>query len=281
MNVWLVRAPGHKKHRSRGRRWTRRLRFPIVFIALLALITLSGYELLRLVPAVSHTVESARTGGRGGIESYEPAPDYRAARPIYPYSVVPGGVRSAKEVQDSIDRDPVVRAHYAGLVPATLLAMRLSRAIDAYASYRVGNRIYWTAHKIHIPSGELVLSDGTRMIRSRCGNVLTFIGVPPIFPDPLPRLRHEPPPAAPPPGTPPPDVVFDYGMPPILWPPEMPVIAKTAPPPYWPPPVLVPPYWCCENTTHARPPATPEPSTFLLLGTAASAVFAKRRLRDR
>ena len=44
-----------------------------------------------------------------------PVSNFRAAREIYPYSVVPGGVFDSKDVADTIAHDPVARAHYAGV----------------------------------------------------------------------------------------------------------------------------------------------------------------------
>jgi hypothetical protein len=40
-------------------------------------------------------------------------PAASATRPIFPYSVVPGGVRDAHELQSAAAADPVVAQHYA------------------------------------------------------------------------------------------------------------------------------------------------------------------------
>jgi hypothetical protein len=37
-----------------------------------------------------------------------------SARPVYPYSVVPGGVEDARELKWVAEHDPIVAAHYAG-----------------------------------------------------------------------------------------------------------------------------------------------------------------------
>ena len=36
----------------------------------------------------------------------------KEARPVYPYSIIPGGVHDPKELERVFERDPVVAAHY-------------------------------------------------------------------------------------------------------------------------------------------------------------------------
>ena len=67
-----------------------------------------------------------------------PVANYRAAREIYPYSVIPGGVIDAQEVADTIAHDAVARAHYAGIHVQRLWATRASEPMLAYVSYRKG-----------------------------------------------------------------------------------------------------------------------------------------------
>lgn len=99
-----------------------------------------------------------------------PAPRFRAARKVFPYSVVPGGVFDPKELTDTMRVDPVAREHYGDIRVDDLVPVRIQAPLQAYVSYRIGNNIYWTAKKLNIPRGELVLTDGRNMIRARCGN---------------------------------------------------------------------------------------------------------------
>lgn len=92
----------------------------------------------------------------------------RVAREVYPYSVVPGGVYDNRELQQSMERDPVARRHYDGIRPSRMWNSRLQTPTLAYVSYRKGSNIRWT--KLVVPKGELVLTDGTHMVRARCGN---------------------------------------------------------------------------------------------------------------
>jgi hypothetical protein len=91
-------------------------------------------------------------------------------RPVYPYSVVPGGVRDAHELKWAAQHDPVVASHYAGFDydHARVVRLLLSRA--AYVSYRVGNNVYWTRHRVRLKKGETVITDGKIIVRSRCAN---------------------------------------------------------------------------------------------------------------
>ena len=273
-------------HRGkRRRRRSRRLRRSGLVLAAIALLAVSALESIRFAFTLSKLPPVAWRKPWGGIERYEPAPSYRAARSVYPYSVVPGGVLSETELKDSIAKDPVVAQHYRGIVPERLQLNRLSAPVNMYASYRSGNTVYWTRHTIRIPKGELVLSDGAHMIRARCGNRLAF--VPPRREDehsspwPNPTTTHsgELLPADPP------ELVFDYGMPPVLAPADALVPPATMASPseevahYWPT-AEFPPSWCCGpggfpggwysaypgKPVHPKPPAIAEPTTSLLLG---------------
>jgi hypothetical protein len=67
-----------------------------------------------------------------------------------------------------------VRAHYADF--GNIVAFRtIPAAMGFYISYRIANRIYWTAHKRPVPKGELVFSDGKHLARARCGNQLSLV----------------------------------------------------------------------------------------------------------
>jgi PEP-CTERM motif len=92
------------------------------------------------------------------------------ARPVYPYSVVPGGVEDAKELKWVAEHDPIVAAHYAGFDYDHARVVRLTLARTAYVSYRIGNRVYWTHRRVTLHKGEKVITDGRITARSRCAN---------------------------------------------------------------------------------------------------------------
>ena len=125
--------------------------------------------------------DAARTTGTAPRLRDSPADAKPAqpARPVYRYSIVPGGVRSAQEVIRAIANDPVVAAHYAGIAANNLRLVRLTRPLAAHVSYRIGDRIYWTQRKLILPVGEPVLTDGKTTLRARCGNIVsTYLRTP-------------------------------------------------------------------------------------------------------
>ena len=91
-------------------------------------------------------------------------------RSVYPYSVVAGGVRDARELKWVADHDPVVASHYAGFDYDHARVVRLVLARTAYISYRIGNKVYWTRHRVTLKKGETVITDGKITARARCAN---------------------------------------------------------------------------------------------------------------
>lgn len=91
-------------------------------------------------------------------------------RKVYRYSIVPGGVRDAKELKWAAEHDPVVAAHYAGFDYDHARVVRLTLARTVYVSYRIGNKVYWTAHRVGLKKGETVITDGKITARTRCAN---------------------------------------------------------------------------------------------------------------
>ena len=96
-------------------------------------------------------------------------------RQVYPYSVISGGAHSAGDLKAAIAADPVVASHYQGFDVGRTRVMVMDRARTAYLSYRIHNAVYWTKKPVVVPAGELVLTDGARMARTRCGNQLSDV----------------------------------------------------------------------------------------------------------
>ena len=117
---------------------------------------------------------------RSGLKNWEmtakPVPIsavVRSLRPVYPYSVVPGGVYSAQELQKALLKDRLVREHYADFNLAAVHVVTTAEARYAYVSYRRGGKLLWTTHRLRIPQGETLLTDGVNYCRTRCGNRLS------------------------------------------------------------------------------------------------------------
>jgi hypothetical protein len=96
----------------------------------------------------------------------EPSSD----RPVYPYSLVPGGVEDARELKWVAEHDPIVAAHYAGFDYDHAKVVRLTLDRTVYLSFRIGNHVYWTRHRVTLHRGEKLLTDGRMTARTRCAN---------------------------------------------------------------------------------------------------------------
>jgi hypothetical protein len=115
------------------------------------------------------------------------------SRPLYPYSVVPGGVNDAKELKWIAEHDPVVAAHYAGFDYDHARVVRLTLARTAYVSYRIGNHIYWMNRRIALHKGEKLITDGRITARGRCGNQVAENPKPEVSPaQPSPEALEKP-----------------------------------------------------------------------------------------
>ena len=133
-------------------------------IALLSILAVSTGVLL-MVRSVYHSIYL-----QPRVYAPPPPPNFRAARKIYPFSIIPGGVYDPKELTQSIQLDPSLAEHYRDIQMENLIAVRTQAPTLAYVSFRHGGQIFWSSKELTIPRGELVLTDGKHMIRSRCGN---------------------------------------------------------------------------------------------------------------
>jgi len=167
-----------RKRRTRVHRQNRRLRRAL-FVVVCATLTLVGasVSLRHLSPSFfnlsSHAEpdrQSAEASRNVLLAAQQEVLQDMENRPVYPYSVVRGGVRNAQELKRAVQRDPVVAAHYAGFDFDHARTVRLVLARTAYVSYRIGNRVYWTRRRVTLKKGETVITDGKITARSRCAN---------------------------------------------------------------------------------------------------------------
>ncbi len=171
---------GVRRRRSRRHRRNRRIRRWLVTAVLTLFVAyVSALALKYLSPSLFHASQSAPPS----FEQAELSRDRiitlnqilsqtgpSADRPVYPYSVVPGGVQDAKELKWVAEHDPIVAAHYAGFDYDHARVVRLTLARTVYVSYRIGNRVYWTRHRVTLHKGENVITDGRMTARTRCAN---------------------------------------------------------------------------------------------------------------
>ena len=188
-------------------------------------------------------------------------------RPVYPYSIIPGGIRNVEELKNAIAQDPLVKAHYQGFDLAKARIVRLTENKAVHVSYRRGSGIYWTKKRITLFKGETLITDGENAFRTRCGNRISDPPVAPSSPDePPPPVFDEPvvsaAPLFPPYDSPPPTPGGSVPIVPIIPPippggsvpivPIIPIFPGGGPPP----PV---------GDNPPNPISVPEPGTFYLL----------------
>ena len=104
------------------------------------------------------------------------------SRAVYPYSVIAGGAQTPQELMQAMTVDPVVAQHYADFDVTKAHRVTLDAPQLMYVSYRIGNKVFWTKHKLALRKGEAMLSDGVNMARTRCGNRVSVLPVRPNAP---------------------------------------------------------------------------------------------------
>jgi len=173
MTVTVIRKRRSRRHR-RNRQVKRAL---LVFVCAAFTLAFSGIALRYLTPSLFHEAtnpepdrKSAEASRNLFLASQKEALRQLEGRTVYKYSVVPGGVRSVQELKRAAEHDPVVATHYAGFDYDHARVVRLVLARTAYISYRIGNKVYWTRHRVSLKKGETVITDGKMTARTRCAN---------------------------------------------------------------------------------------------------------------
>ena len=179
----LRRRRSSTRHRMSAARWR---------LIVLALVCACGFGAATLfVPADNDAVDvgsqPSSAMGPGDAAVARVGVPAAAKRVQYRYSVIPRGVFSAEELEGAIGADPVVAAHYQSFDAAGARLVHLERPRLAYVSYRLGDRVFWTRKPVHLPAGESLLSDGTNVVRTRCGNRVSDVPgeTSPDEPDPI------------------------------------------------------------------------------------------------
>jgi hypothetical protein len=144
----------------------------VVFIASVSIFALQyfGPSIFSGRQSPTHAVDASALSLNRGNAFNQILSEARPTRPVYPYSVVAGGVEDANELKWVAEHDPIVGAHYAGFDYAHARIVRLTLARTAYLSYRIGNHIYWTRRRVTLHKGENVITDGRMTARTRCAN---------------------------------------------------------------------------------------------------------------
>jgi len=148
----------------------------VAFLCLIAVCVVG----LRWISATGKAYVSDHVDlGKPSFQFADGHPSYgiqpRNRRLVYPYSVVPGGVRSADELRDAAKHDPVVAQHYSSFDYSRARVIEVDRPKLVYLSYRRGGQIHWTSKQAMLRVGEKLLTDGHISARTRCGNQISVL----------------------------------------------------------------------------------------------------------
>ena len=277
---------GRRLGKALGRGVRLRRAAALVIIALPCLIVWFFLDSAHRYPHQSPSASSDAVAPKQSLALDSPASQDRLGlprRPLFPYSVIPGGVENEEELRRAIANDPVIATHYQGFTLAKSRVIRVDHERAVYVSYRLDSHIYWTNRKLWLAKGESLITDGETMARTRCGNQISEVPVTPTSPaEPTVEALEKPEdppllaetglpfelPLGPPPAT---DIQVISHQGGIFVPPLVPIYfgnpgsnpgIPISPPPPPPPPTQV-----------------PEPDTFLLISVGLSSIWMLRRMR--
>lgn len=112
--------------------------------------------------------------------SVKPAKFLKRIPGVYPYSVVPGGVKDLNELRHAAASDYVVRRHYSQFDFSHAKLIRLPETREVFLSYRIRDTVFWTRKRVRLQPGELLLTDGKITARARCGNQISDTAKPEV-----------------------------------------------------------------------------------------------------
>lgn len=189
--------------RTRRRRHSRKNAGTKFLVALLFAATAAiTWQFARPQPASSLAYSSPQLNPVG-LDEADPSgmanpayPSYsgpRTGRLTYLYSVIPGGIANAEELQQAMDRDPVVAREFEGFDFQRAHLVQVSQKQSMHVAYRKGDKVYWTRKKLPLQAGETLITDGKIVARTRCGNRIARIPLgPPALVDPVEADFNQP-----------------------------------------------------------------------------------------
>ncbi len=217
--------------------------------------------------------------------SAKPAKNSARIPGVYPYSVIPGGVKDVDDLRYATLRDYVIRQHYAHFDFNNARLLRSTEARQVYLSYRIRDAVYWTRRKIRLQPGELLLTDGKITARARCGNQISDTAKPEVSAEePEEDVLDQPVAAI--------EDAPSLTPRPVFAAPELPTGQQPNPPHYFgggfifpyvtvivPVPSVCPPGetdvdgHCKHKRKHPKSPIVPEPSTMVLLASGLGLIL--------
>lgn len=205
---------------------------------------------------------------------------------VYPYSLIPGGVKNPAALQEVTAQDHALSRHYAQFDYSKAHLVRVTEPREVYVSYRIRDTVFWTRKTVRLPVGEMLLTDGKIALRAECGNQISETPQPEVsdqepeeavLDQPVAMATFVPPlrPAAPdlPAGAPMASAFSTAGF-------SFPLVAVGGGPP-----VGVCRYEDGVVDKHCRPrhkpPRTPEPATMILIASGLSIILWRYQVNRR
>ncbi len=215
--------------------------------------------------------------------SAKPAKPLARIPNVYPYSVVPGGVKDPDDLRYAALRDYVVRRHYAHFDFSHARLVHATEAREVYLSYRIRDTVFWTRRRVRLHLGELLLTDVKITARARCGNQISDTAKPEVSDEePTEDVTDQPVAAV--------GLAPSFPIRPLLAASDLPAGAPIAPKltsgfffPYVPVSVPIPSGVCSQGdlADHChklhKKIVTPEPSTMVLLGSGLALIAWRYR----
>lgn len=198
---------------------------------------------------------------------------------VYPYSLVPGGLKDGESLRRVARNDRAVSRHFAHFDYDNAHLVRVTEPREVYVSYRIRDTVFWTRKKIRLHVGELLLTDGKITARAKCGNQVSDTAKPEVSnQEPEEDILDQP-------------VALEPLGPsspvrPVLAPSDLPTGQPIGPALYangfvfpFVPPGGVPEHLCKlkngeidKKCYHHKPPPSPEPSTMILIASGFAVV---------
>jgi hypothetical protein len=162
-----------RKRINRSQFYLRKLRkykVPLFLLACAATFLIT-FSVMRSVTRPVATIPFKAPAASAGIpKANKQTQTASYERLVYPYSIIPGGIRSKADLITSIAKDPIVAEHYRNFDLNQVKFYKSDAPQFVHVAYRLKNKVYWTAKTLEIPAGETLISDGNNVARTRCGN---------------------------------------------------------------------------------------------------------------
>jgi len=203
---------------------------------------------------------------QGAPEQRQQAPTYVPVAKVLRFSVIPGGIRSIRDLRESSWADPELKLLLQGFDWDNARITTLSEPKCFFSTFRKpGDSIHWTkTASLCLPAGEHIITDGKIMVRMACGNIISILPGLPVDPDvqgsDLELVEPPPPTPATPPTMVPPVRINDLENSSIF--PSTPVTTgkSSAPTTFFLPTIC-----CLDGHTPPPPVSVPEPSALEML----------------